>query len=311
MNTLTRLPRPLAAALVSALLGLVLLVSGATPASADGAAPPAGHPWGPDVSSYQHPRGASIDWQAVRSTGASFAIVKASEGTTYRNGFFRADWTGARTAGLVRGAYHFARPARPLVASAVAQAKAFVSVAGTTLEPGALPPILDLEVSGGLRPAELVAWATAWLDTAAQLSGRTPVIYTYPSFWPTAMGGSRAFGAYPLWLASYSATPRGLPSGWRAWTLWQSTSTGQVRGIPGMVDLSTYAGTPAGLARWASGRTAIQVGYGGLPAATRAALGSASGAEGMIAGGRRQPYRGGSVTWTPRTGLHAALAGQH
>src|SRR5579875_278085 len=40
---------------------------------------------GPDVSSYQHPNNAGINWGQVKRAGASFAIVKATEGTTYTN----------------------------------------------------------------------------------------------------------------------------------------------------------------------------------------------------------------------------------
>jgi lysozyme len=70
---------------------------------------------GPDVSNFQHPNGAAIDWGQVRSAGHTFAFVKASEGPVggggyYTNGWFKSDWAGAGGAGLYRGAYHFARP---------------------------------------------------------------------------------------------------------------------------------------------------------------------------------------------------------
>jgi len=34
---------------------------------------------GPDVASYQHPGGASIDWSQVKNSGRNFAFVKATE----------------------------------------------------------------------------------------------------------------------------------------------------------------------------------------------------------------------------------------
>ena len=46
----------------------------------------------------------------------------------------------------------------------------------------------------------------------ALMTGRTPIIYTYPYFWRNAMGGSTAFTSYPLWIASYStAAPPTAP----------------------------------------------------------------------------------------------------
>src|SRR4051812_34712902 len=69
---------------------------------------------GPDVAKWQPPHGKPIDWRAAKRSGAGYAFMKATEGTTVVNPWFRADWAAAARAGLPRGAYHFARPARPL-----------------------------------------------------------------------------------------------------------------------------------------------------------------------------------------------------
>src|SRR3954454_16130047 len=73
---------------------------------------------GPDVASYQHPYGARINWRKVARSHKDFAIVKATEGSSYRNPWFRRDYVGSRRAGLVRGSYHFARPGFPPGAAA-------------------------------------------------------------------------------------------------------------------------------------------------------------------------------------------------
>src|SRR4051794_35865320 len=65
---------------------------------------------GPDVSSYQHPQGITIDWAGVHSSGAAFAFVKATEGAGYTNAHFASDWSALGATGTIRGAYHFARP---------------------------------------------------------------------------------------------------------------------------------------------------------------------------------------------------------
>src|SRR4051794_29908178 len=56
---------------------------------------------GPDVASYQHPYGARINWHKVASAHKEFAIVKATEGTSYRNPWFHTDYIRSRRAGLV------------------------------------------------------------------------------------------------------------------------------------------------------------------------------------------------------------------
>jgi len=61
---------------------------------------PAGASTGIDVSNYQHPNGAAINWAAVKASGQSFVFVKATEGVNgatpaYTNPYFAQDWAGA------------------------------------------------------------------------------------------------------------------------------------------------------------------------------------------------------------------------
>jgi lysozyme len=197
---------------------------------------------GPDVSNWQHPNGTSINWFTVKAAGHSFAFVKATEGTSYTNPYFLADWNGILAAGMDRGAYHFAQPnATPN--SAIDQANYFISVTNNTREPGDLPPTLDLEVTNGLSPPDLVAWTHSFLSRVQILTGRTPIIYASPSFWTTSMGNSTEFTNYPLWIAQWTgaATPSfPLPGGWTSWTFWQYTNQGSLPGVFGSVDKSRY-----------------------------------------------------------------------
>jgi GH25 family lysozyme M1 (1,4-beta-N-acetylmuramidase) len=203
---------------------------------------------GPDVASYQHPHptkahphGQPINWKAVRKSGKDFAIVKATEGTNYVNPSFAGpyfhDYADAGAAKLVHGAYHFARPTFPIVSSAVAQARFFAAQLGSVKTRATLPPALDLEVNGGLGKAQLVTWAQTFLLKMRDLTGRTPMLYTYPTFWTGDLGDPLALARYPLWMASYG-TPRAPIA-----DLWQYTSTAHVKGIVGKVDLSKFVGT--------------------------------------------------------------------
>ncbi|GAC1445299.1 MAG: hypothetical protein NVSMB55_25630 [Mycobacteriales bacterium] len=232
-------------AVVTAVLLALLPWSGSALAAPSGLS-------GPDVASYQHPSGAPIDWNAVRASGQRWAFVKATEGTTYTNPYFAADWHDSAAAGLYHGAYHFARPSSQS-GSASAQAQAFASAIGPQQVPGTLPPILDLEQSGGLAPADLVTWTHEFLNAVQTDTGRLPMLYTYPNFWQNQMAGSAEFTAYPLWVASYG-TSSAPTLGWSHWTFWQYTSSGTVDGIQtqGATDLSVFNGTSLDLAALAS-----------------------------------------------------------
>ena len=96
-------------------------------------------PWGPDVSGWQHPAGGGINWAAVRGAGASFAFVKASEGTGYTSPYYRSDTAGARAQGLYVGGYHFARPRLP-ISTAATEAIYFANIIGDVRGHGWLPP---------------------------------------------------------------------------------------------------------------------------------------------------------------------------
>lgn len=208
---------------------------------------------GPDFSHWSHHGGAPIDWAALAETGQQFVFMKATEGTSYVDEWFARDWAGARRAGLPRGAYHFANPGS--IDSAIAQARHYVRTIGRIDRVGDLPPVLDLESSGGLSPTALIAWTRTWLRTVEQLTGRTPIIYTGMSFWQYSMANSRSFTRYPLWVAYYPSDTRLRPvriGGWKSWTLWQYTSSARFDAVPSTrSDHNVYAGTAASLDRLA------------------------------------------------------------
>ncbi|MEV4209049.1 glycoside hydrolase family 25 protein [Nocardia salmonicida] len=206
-------------------------------------------PSGPDVSSWQHVDGRMIDWHAVRAAGHQFAMVKATEGLHYINPYFVQDSILMRTAGVARGTYHFARPELPPEPQAAMYAATVLGQNG----PLDLPPVLDLETSGGLAPAALIDWTHRYLDTVQTLTGRTPIIYTYPNFWKTAMADTSAFTRYPLWIADYGGDDQPeVPGNWPTWTFWQTTDRGVVPGIHGGTDVNRFNAAHGDFARFAN-----------------------------------------------------------
>ena len=93
-----------------------------------------------------------------------------------------------------------------------------------------------------------------WVNTVQSLTGRVPIIYTYPNFWKTAMANSNQFHRYPLWIADYRgrAQPE-VPGGWPAWTFWQYTDSGRIPGVVGPVDLNFYSGVQGPLGLYSNG----------------------------------------------------------
>jgi lysozyme len=183
---------------------------------------------GIDVSHFQ----GAVDWPAVAAGGVRFAFIKATDGVDGVDSRFAENWTGAKNAGIIRGAYHFFRPGL----DAQQQAAHFGRV--VTMDDMSLPPALDVEVTEGLAPSALQAGIRTWLETVQTAFGCTPIVYTDPSFWRESVDAD--FSAYPLWLACYAERPE-VPATWPALTFWQHTDRGDVRGISGHVDLNYCA----------------------------------------------------------------------
>lgn len=228
-------PRAALLTVLAAVTATATLLGSPTPAHA---AAPRKHPVGTDqvpgmdVSRYQ----GTVDWQGAWAKGARWAYVKATEGTTFESPTFPAQFQGAHDAGMIRGAYHFARPD---TSGAAQQATHFLDHGGDwKADGGTLPPALDLEynpsgpdICYGRGPADLVAWIREFSDTVRARTGRAPVLYTTTDWWTRCTGNDTSFGdTNPLWIARYASTPDPLPAGWHAHTFWQYADSGTFPG---------------------------------------------------------------------------------
>lgn len=199
----------------------------------------AGTRWsGPDVSDHQP----SVSWQRVAAAGHRLAVAKATEGLTWRSKVFPARWQAMKDAGLVRGAYHFARP--QVGRSGREEAEFFLSVVDDAggFQPGDLRPVLDLEAYGPTRldARQTLRWARQFAREVKAHVGRLPIVYT-GAFWRDAMGDPDDGLGCHLWLAAYVNDPAPfIPKAWRetGWSIWQHTSGGACPGIPGRCDLN-------------------------------------------------------------------------
>lgn len=184
-----------------------------------------------------------VVWPAVAGSDVRFAYVKATEGRALIDARFAENISGARAAGLIRGAFHYGHPG----SSAEAQARHFAQVVGNA-QPGDLPPALDLEESDERSPAEVIAWARTFVSTAEDLFGRPLMIYI-GQMWRHFLGDPivAELATRPLWTARYGLEMPHVPRNWIAWTIWQFTDgvDGDVRQVPGVsgrVDCDWFAG---------------------------------------------------------------------
>ena len=182
---------------------------------------------GVDVSSYQ----GNIKWSTWTKKDKDFAYVKATEGSSYKNPYFKKQYKGAAGAGMMRGAYHFANPSGKWGST---QARYFVKHGGDWSADGhTLPGVLDIEYNPygatcyGVSKKDMVRWITSFLNEYKKLTGKAAVIYTTTDWWKQCTGNSDRYAKRnPLWIARYGTTKPGtLPKGWKAATFWQYTSS--------------------------------------------------------------------------------------
>ena len=247
---------------------------------------PGGRIHGADVSRWQHPNDAKIDFVKMYENGLRFVFIKASDTTEKGDAlslkYAAMDHNAAQAAGIFTGFYHYAylpdvTDEEGIKRDALAQAQKVVwrlaSLGGYGEKD--LPYALDLEnkcvrysASGTcLKNATRTAvtlWATTFLASLKEKTGKTPILYSYASFLEGSMNRTKELAQYPLWLAHYGIDPAkpgnqpGVKEGgcfvhsWTSkncesqWTLWQYSSCGIAPkyGVPGSrLDLNVFSGS--------------------------------------------------------------------
>lgn len=246
------------------MLAIVLLAGSLTTITATVASAPTtrGAAWavtGIDVSKYQQPPygSAPVNWSSVTNSGVGFAVVKATEGRTQVDPAFVTNASGAIAAGITVGMYHVASPSISTDDARI-EADHFVSVANPIA--GNLIPALDIEINRvppGMTPAQLEAWARAWLNRVTNRLGVRPMVYGSVYMFQTLLANTTWFAdhGYPLWLARWGPLPSPLPANdWQGqgWTFWQWSSTGHISGITTDVDRDRFVGADLATATIAS-----------------------------------------------------------
>lgn len=199
---------------------------------------------GIDVSHYD----GTITWSSVKSSNIDFAFMKATEGTSFVDSQFSANWSGAKANGIVRGAYHFFHSN----VDPTAQANHFLSVVGS-IEAGDLPLVIDLEVDDGESASTVASTALTFLEAVEAGSGRTPIVYTGPSFFSSTLGDPPGFDKYPLWIANYGVSCPTVPDEWSSPTFWQDDDSATINGIGSACDHNFFNGSLGDLMTFVDG----------------------------------------------------------
>lgn len=185
---------------------------------------------GIDVSHYQ----SKVDWPLVASQNVQFAFVKATEGQSMQDTVFCENWEGIRSAGMLRGAYHFFRPGT----SAELQAAHFIASVG--LQHGDLPPVLDVEVTDEQPTQVVLAGVRTWLSIVGDHWKIKPIVYTNQKFYNRHLAGQ--LPAHPIWIARYTDWNVPELADGHPWHFWQYGAQGQMAGIVGDVDFNVFNG---------------------------------------------------------------------
>ena len=249
---------------------------------------PGGRIHGADISRWQHPNDKQIAFVKMYDAGMRFVFIKASDTRESADllavKYAAMDHHAAQAAGIYTGFYHYAvlpdvTDPEGIKKDALAQAQKVVwrlaSMGGYSERD--LPYALDLEnkcvrysSTGACQKyatrSAVTLWATTFLASVKEKTGKTPILYSYASFLEGSMTRTPELAQYPLWLAQYAIDPAnpinqpGMKTGgcyvhsWTGancdsqWTVWQYSSCGIAPkyGVPGnRLDLNVFRGTPS------------------------------------------------------------------
>lgn len=188
---------------------------------------------GIDVSKYQ----SMIAWEEVKmmkvkNIQLGFAFIKATEGIGNTDPQFKRNWKRTKDYGIIRGAYHF------FVGSKDGRMQAENFIDQVELEPGDMPPVLDVEQLNGASTGQFRKEIKKWLEIVENYYQVKPIMYTNVDFYNKNLGTE--FDGYPLWVAHYYQNEQ--PRINRSWVFWQHSDEGRVNGIVSKVDFNVFNG---------------------------------------------------------------------
>lgn len=197
-----------------------------------------------DLSSHN----GDIDFERIAGDSIDFVMLKATEGTSFKDPRFHSNYLKARKAGIKAvGAYHFFR----FDTDGEMQAINFLnSLRGKTLD---LPAVIDLEEwsnPAGIPTDDIVKRLRAMIG-CLERNGHNVMFYTNKDGYERFL--KERFEEFPLWICSFTDPP--LDDGNTRWSLWQYSHQGWTEACSSEVDLNTFNGSHEEWQNWLKAST--------------------------------------------------------
>jgi len=191
---------------------------------------------GIDVSSWQ----GEIDWPVI-SENMSFAFIKATEGSTFRDEKFQYNFSEANKTNLAVGAYHFLS----FESGGDTQAQNFINT--VPINENSLPPVIDIEFYGKynldpMQKEKVKPILDELIDRLEKYYGKKPIIYA--SYKTYDLYIKNGYDEKPIWIRDTIKRP--VLSDGRKWTFWQYGDRHVMKGYSGkerFIDVNVFNGS--------------------------------------------------------------------
>ena len=205
---------------------------------------------GIDISHHQ----GKIKWNTIDTT-IKFTIIKATEGTDFKDKCFDYNWKEIKNTHIYRGAYHYFRPNK----SGIEQAKFFLKT--VNFQKGDIIPVIDIEKMNYkityvykkrgkktirvkcIKVQNVIAYNNLrdMIDYIYKVLHVKPILYTSTSHWKSYY--DKLFineHHHILWIADYrkKVVNPNIPKSWTDWTIWQYSPKYKIKGLNKCVDIN-------------------------------------------------------------------------
>ncbi len=197
---------------------------------------------GIDISSHN----GDIDFGALKQAGIDFVLIKASEGSSFKDPRFYTNIARARKAGLKVSAYHFFF----FFATGYMQALNFLhSLRGQQLD---MPAVIDIEhwTNPNNRTTTEIRSTLSSLIHELESAGVPVMLYSNRDGYDEFIRGR--LERYPVWFCTFGEIDADI-----RWCFWQYSHRGHVEGIDGRVDLDVFNGSRAEWEKWCAAHSTI------------------------------------------------------
>jgi lysozyme len=192
---------------------------------------------GVDVSSYQ----GKVDWTQFQKQGIRFAFIKATEGSSFVDKYFKTNWKNAEKTNIRVGAYHFFS----YDSKGKTQAQNYIKTVPN--DQRGLPPVIDLEFYGNKEKNppnrdKVIKELQTMVTMLNEHYHKRVIIYATQKSYNMYLKGNLT--RCDVWISNVYTKPLLLDN--RGWAFWQYTNRGKLNGHAGKqnsLDLNVFRGT--------------------------------------------------------------------